>query len=177
MAPAGFPPPGAFVQPGTRMTSSGVPLAGWGIRFGGFLIDGVLLYIVQIILGAVLHRTHALRVTFAMTQSNGTVRHNSISLLVVILAGILFLIYGGVMIGSRGQTLGMMAVGIKAVSDPDGGPVGMGRAFGRAVVQILLSYTVVVGLISDLFPLWDAKRQTLQDKAVSTVVVRSRNAG
>jgi uncharacterized RDD family membrane protein YckC len=34
-----------------------------------------------------------------------------------------------------------------------------------------------VGLLDVLWPLWDAKNQTLHDKAVGTVVLRTRNAG
>jgi hypothetical protein len=37
-----------------------------------------------------------------------------------------------------------------------------------------LGIIVIPLLISDLAPLWDARRQTWQDKAVATVVVRSR---
>jgi uncharacterized RDD family membrane protein YckC len=36
---------------------------------------------------------------------------------------------------------------------------------------------VVLILLSDFWPLWDKKRQTLHDKAVGTVVVRSRSSG
>jgi uncharacterized RDD family membrane protein YckC len=87
-----------------------------------------------------------------------------------------FLAYGTLMIGARGQTLGMMAVGIKAVRAEDDSAVAMARAFGRSVVQVVLSYTVILILLSDFFPLWDAQRQTIQDKAARTLVVRSRGA-
>jgi uncharacterized RDD family membrane protein YckC len=165
-----FPPPGSFVTP------SGIPYAGWGIRLGGFLIDGVILYIVQVIIAAVLRHNNTLRVHFTMHPNNGNIRHGSISFLVFIIAAVLFVIYGMVMIGSRGQTVGMMAVGIKATRE-DGGVVSFGQAFARALVQVVMTYTVIVILLSDLWPLWDPKRQTLHDKAVKTVVIRSRSAG
>jgi uncharacterized RDD family membrane protein YckC len=152
-------------------------LAGWGIRLGGFVIDGVILYVFQFILGVLLHRNQTLRVHFTMTRTDGSVQHNSISLLVFLLAGLVYLAYGAIMIGGRGQTVGMMAVGIRAVRAEDDGPVGLGRALGRAVVQLVLSWTAIFGLLSGLFPLWDKRRQTLQDKAARTLVVRSRSVG
>jgi uncharacterized RDD family membrane protein YckC len=153
-----------------------VPYASWGIRLGGFLIDAVLLYVVQLIVGALLRHDNTLRVHFTMQPHNGSIKHGSISFLVFIITAIIFLIYGTLMIGGRGQTVGMLAVGIKAIRD-DGGVVHYGQALARAVVQLIMGYTVVVIALSDLWPLWDRKRQTLHDKAVQTVVIRSRATG
>jgi len=158
------------------MTPSGIPYASWGIRLGGFVIDFVLLYIVQVIFGVLLKHNNTLRVHFTMHPHNQAIKHGSFSFLALILAAVIFLIYGVVMIGSRGQTVGMMAVGIKATRD-DGGAVSYGQAFGRSLIQLIMSYTVVLILLSDFWPLWDKKRQTLHDKAVGTVVVRSRSSG
>ena len=57
------------------------------------------------------------------------------------------------------------------------GSVGYGKAFLRSLVALLLGYTVIVGILDVLWPLWDKKNQTLHDKAVGTVVLRTRNAG
>jgi uncharacterized RDD family membrane protein YckC len=156
---------------------SGAPLASWGIRLGGFVIDFIMLYLVNVILGAAFHRVHALRVDFAMTNhNNGTQQHFTFSFLVFIVSGLIFLVYGTLMIGGRGQSLGMMAVGVRAVRAIDEGPVGYAKAFGRTLLQVVLSWTFVLALLSGLWPLWDPKRQTLQDKAAGTVVIRSRSA-
>jgi uncharacterized RDD family membrane protein YckC len=55
--------------------------------------------------------------------------------------------------------------------------VSFGRAFGRALLEQVLRFTVVIWVLDMLWPLWDSKRQTLHDKAVGTVVIRTRNTG
>jgi uncharacterized RDD family membrane protein YckC len=169
-----FPPPGPFVDPSTPRSTGGLPLAHWGLRLGGFAIDGVLFVVVQRILQAILRHNNTLRVNWTMQRTGSVPQHLTLSFLAVLLAALIFVLYGTIMIGTRGQSLGMMAVGIKTVRAEDDATVGLGRALGRSVVQVLLTATVIIGLISDLFPLWDARRQTLQDKAVNTLVVRSR---
>ncbi len=47
----------------------------------------------------------------------------------------------------------------------------------RSLVQLVMAYTLIVGVLDVLWPLWDQKNQTLHDKAVGTVVLRTRNAG
>jgi uncharacterized RDD family membrane protein YckC len=64
------------------------------------------------------------------------------------------------------------------------GVLGYGRALARAVVEgvfrLIELLFVILGLIwllDMLFPLWDAKRQTLHDKVAGSVVLRLRPAG
>jgi hypothetical protein len=57
---------------------------------------------------------------------------------------------------------------IRLVSEETGQPIGMLMAFVRDICHILDSLICYVGW---LFPLWDAKRQTLADKIVKSVVV------
>ncbi len=172
--PPQFPPPGGFAQPGMKVSVTGQPLASWGIRVGGALIDGVIFAVLNFILQAAFHKSQTLRLHYVMTN-NGTTKTGSISFLVLILAAVIYLLYGTLMIGARGQTIGMMAVGIRAVRDVDGGPVGPGKAFVRSLAQLIMSWTFILILLSDLWPLWDAKRQTLQDKVVGSVVIRVRS--
>jgi uncharacterized RDD family membrane protein YckC len=178
MAPP--PPPMGYGQapvlpPGTKLSATGFPLAGWWARVGATVIDGVLLGIVNAIINAALRHNRTLRVHWTMTNTqNSTVTHYSFSFLALLIAGLVFLAYVTLMLAASGRTVGMMALGNKAVRANDDGAIGFGQALGRTIVQILLSYTVIVGLLSDLFPLWDARRQTLHDKAAGTVVIRSR---
>jgi uncharacterized RDD family membrane protein YckC len=74
-----------------------------------------------------------------------------------------------------GQTVGNRALGI-GVRDADSGePIGLGRGLLRWFVRALLYAALVVpGVVSDLFPLWDPRRQTIADKAARSVVVRLR---
>ena len=75
--------------------------------------------------------------------------------------------------GPRGATVGMRAVGIRCVRDLTFDQVGMGKSFLRLLVTWLLGIIWIGSLVDDLFPLWDPKRQTLHDKAVETVVLRT----
>jgi uncharacterized RDD family membrane protein YckC len=87
---------------------------------------------------------------------------------------VLAVIYAtGLIGGPRGQSVGMMAVGIRAVRDgtTDVSP-GYGKAFGRSLLEQILRFTVIVWILDMLWPLWDGKKQTLHDKAVRTVVLR-----
>jgi uncharacterized RDD family membrane protein YckC len=70
--------------------------------------------------------------------------------------------------GTTGQSIGKKVMNIRLVSEETGQPIGMLMAFVRDICHILDSLICYVGW---LFPLWDAKRQTLADKIVKTVVV------
>ncbi len=72
-----------------------------------------------------------------------------------------------------GQTVGNRAPGI-AVRDADTGePIGIGRGLLRWFIRALLYAALVLpGLLNDLFPLWDQRRQTIADKAARSVVIR-----
>jgi uncharacterized RDD family membrane protein YckC len=169
-SPPQFPPP-SFATPGA------MPYAGWGIRLGGWLIDAVILFLVRTIFGALLSHSNALVYRHTSVMTNGTVRHLRINFLVIILALIVGIVYATVMIAARGQTVGMMAVGIRAVCDPDFGQVGAGAALGRALMAEVLAVTVIGWFLDWLWPLWDKKNQTLHDKVAGTVVLRVRNTG
>jgi uncharacterized RDD family membrane protein YckC len=71
----------------------------------------------------------------------------------------------------------MMAVGVRVVRTETFSALGYGRAFFRSLVEELLRFTLIVWILDMLFPLWDRQKQTIHDKAVSTVVIRIRNAG
>jgi uncharacterized RDD family membrane protein YckC len=148
------------------------------LRLGGWLIDTVIFAVVQGVVAAILPKRGALVVHYTMSMHNGTTRHNHISFLAIIITVILAIIYATVLVGGRrGQTVGMMAVGVRCVTDAGGAQIGMGKAFGRALLEEVLRVTVIIWILDMLWPLWDKKRQTLHDKAVGSVVIRSRNAG
>jgi uncharacterized RDD family membrane protein YckC len=75
---------------------------------------------------------------------------------------------------ARGQTVGNMALGTKVVDANTGNPIGYGRAAIRAVVLLVLDLTLILGLLSILWPLWDRRNQTWHDKAANTLVIRLR---
>jgi uncharacterized RDD family membrane protein YckC len=72
--------------------------------------------------------------------------------------------------GKTGQSWGKKAVGISLVDETTGQPIGAGKAFLRDLAHFLDSIICYIGW---LFPLWDAKGQTLADKIVKTVVTKA----
>ena len=175
-AQTGYPPPGSFETP------SGAPYATWGIRVGGYLIDAVIFLVVLALFYLLFRHSHTLDVH--LMARKGTRRRN-FSAVPFLITGVLWIAYGTFLCGSpRGQTVGMMAVGVRAVRDESRGVLGYGRAFGRALVEgvfrlmeLLFFLLGLVWVLDMLFPLWDARRQTLHDKVAGSVVLRVRPPG
>lgn len=181
------PPPGRFPSsfPGAGYDNSQVvPYAGWGTRLGGYLIDVVIFIPVLVVLYIAFRHTHALEVHL-MVRRNGGHTRRSLSLLSPVITAVAFVVYATILCGgARGQTVGMMAVGVRVVRDEAHDVLGYGRAFWRAFVEqflrILGTVTLILGvlwLLDMLFPLWDSKKQTLHDKIVKTVVISVRPTG
>jgi uncharacterized RDD family membrane protein YckC len=171
-----------YAPTGSPGTADGVPYASWGIRVGGYLIDAVIFLVVLAIFILLFRRTHALDVHFMARRG---ARRRSFSSLPFLFTGVCYIAYGTLLCGSdRGQTLGMMAVGVRAVRDETLGVLGYGRALARAVfegvlrlINLLFFLLGLIWILDMLFPLWDKKRQTLHDKVAGSVVIRVRPAG
>jgi uncharacterized RDD family membrane protein YckC len=75
--------------------------------------------------------------------------------------------------GASGQTWGKKIAHIRVVRD-GGERLGYTRALIRWAVAIGLTILFIIpNLIDVLWPLWDAKRQALRDKAAGSIVVRA----
>lgn len=96
---------------------------------------------------------------------------NAIARPLGLLAGLAFIVlvfYNAYLNGSTGQSIGKKVVGLKVISDETGQPIGGGMGIVRHFAHIVDSLICYVGW---LFPLWDAKRQTIADKIMKTVVI------
>ncbi|MEI7033089.1 RDD family protein [Streptomyces pratensis] len=148
-------PYGAYPQqqPGQ---GGGMPeLAHWGLRFGGLIVDGLVMmvpYILVIIGGAV---GDAVGAILAVVGFLG------------LIAVAVWQLYQE---GTTGQTIGKKAVGIRLLRESDGRPLGFGMAFVRRLAHFLDSIACYIGW---LWPLWDQKKQTFADKVCSSVVVKA----
>ena len=169
--PPGYPPPGGTYPGGSYPGIDpmfGSPYASWGYRLGGWLIDFVLIAIVSRVLAAPFTKNVKITGTrhFHLFANGGG--------WALLIQTVIVLVYGMLMIGSsRGQTVGMMAVGIRCVGGEHEERVSYGRALGRAAFESLLAALLLVPWIIDmLWPLWDSRSQTLHDKVVGTVVLR-----
>jgi uncharacterized RDD family membrane protein YckC len=135
---------------------------------GGWLIDFVLIYVVLIVI----------ELPFRKRSTTTNAHHLHLlagqSVLALVIQAAVVIVYGAVLIGSpRGQTVGMMAVGIRCVGGEAGERVSYGRAAGRAAFEYLLAILLFIPWVLDmLWPLWDGRRQALHDKVVGTVVLR-----
>jgi uncharacterized RDD family membrane protein YckC len=168
------PPPGGYAG-GYGIAGGAPPYASWGARLGGWLIDAIILFVVQAILGRLFRPVHALTLHFETTRK-GVVHHTSFSFIALGITILIAIAYTTILCGGpRGQTVGMIAVGVRVVHDGTRGVVGYGPALGRSALEQVFRFTGVVWLVDMLFPLWDKKRQTLHDKIVRTVVIRVRN--
>jgi uncharacterized RDD family membrane protein YckC len=80
--------------------------------------------------------------------------------------------YEAFFVARLGATPGKMALGLKVVR-PDGGPVDLGRAFGRYFAKILSAMILGIGYIMVAF---DSEKRGLHDMICGTrVVKRSQN--
>jgi uncharacterized RDD family membrane protein YckC len=154
-------------------------LAGWWQRVGAALLDGL---IVGIPLGIVLAVVNAgFGTPHVVVTSSGTTitvrslqgsAHWVLLIAIALLAGAYMTYFNG---GGTGQTPGNRAPGIAVRDIETGATIGLGRGVIRWLVRALLyACFVVPGLLNDLFPLWDPRRQTLADKAARSVVIRIR---
>jgi len=155
--PPGWAPP---PPPGWAPPPPGPPsgqLADWGQRALGYLIDaafGIGIVIVGFI-----------------TASIAAIAVSSLGLLIGVIAYVASFAYWIIQLikqGRTGQTVGMKVIGLKLINENTGQTVGGGTAVLRALAHFVDSLMCYVGWF---FPLWDAKRQTIADKVVGTVVV------
>jgi uncharacterized RDD family membrane protein YckC len=134
-APQGGPPPGA--------------LAGFWIRFGSALIDGILLGVVASVL------------TFGGDAGTST--------------GLQFLLAGAYFIflhsTKAGQSLGQRVCGIRLVDAKAGAQVTPASAAVRFLMSYVSGFALLLGY---LWMLWDPMKQTWHDKVAGTLVVYSR---
>lgn len=78
--------------------------------------------------------------------------------------------YEAFFVNKMGATPGKMALGLKVVR-PNGGPVDLGRAFGRYFAKILSGIILCIGYIMVAF---DAEKRGLHDMICDTRVVKVR---
>ena len=142
---------------------AGLPLAGIGRRFLGYLIDGVVLSLAYLVLSSIFTST----TTVLTTTGSVTVRTGSPladALLLIIEAAYFTLLWS-----RQGASLGQMAMGVKVVDASTGGRVGQTQALVRFVGYIVSGIVIFIGFIWAFF---DARKQGWMDKMANTLVVR-----
>src|SRR3989344_9050677 len=135
--------------------------AGFWRRFLATFLDGIILMVVNLLIGVVT----GLVLGLTGVDSNSTVYIMVMSVINILNYLVMFSYYV-YFIGSRGQTVGKMIMGIKVMKF-DGSNPSYVSAFLREVVGKLLSSIVL--LLGYLWMLWDSKKQTWHDKIAGTV--------
>jgi len=145
-------------------TEAGVlELASIGRRFGAMWVDSFVLVALFI--------PFSIAAGMAAAAAGKAEPGRGFNFLVMALVAAIWFVYEGLMLSSRGQTLGKMAVGIKVVT-PEGRDISGGQAWGRALArQVFFSYLSVV---DDLPALFTRQKTAIHDMAATTRVVRSR---
>ena len=159
--PVGFPsypPPASPSSLGDALGpgQASYPLASYGARAGGFLLDLLIVWAAMIAIGVLL-----------------AVLRAGVLILVVYLGPVL---YTWLMIGKGGgQTLGMRAAAVRCIDATTGGQVSLGKALGRSLAFAVFFILPIIGPLLDLlWPAWDTKVQTLHDKMAGTVVISAK---
>src|SRR5581483_5377936 len=140
--------------------------AGFWIRFGARILDGILLAIVNFIISiVVMGGTAAVFAGGRSTAANGAVIGAQLMLWAIQIG--IALGYETFMIGRFGATLGKMACRIQVVT-ADGAPVSYPRALGRYFATWVSSLTCAIGYIIAAF---DSEKRALHDHICGTRVV------
>src|SRR5690349_16247654 len=184
----GYPPPphqGGYGYP----PSQAGPVAAlpkeaytpWLTRVLAWLIDSVPIFIVYGIGWLLLLGT---RETACITDSSEynlgefcATGASTLGQISIVITGIIALIYWvwnlGYRQGTTGSSIGKSIMKFKIVNEKTGQPVGFGMSFLREVIYWVAAGLCfgVLWLVAVLFPLWDAKRQTLVDKILTHVAL------
>jgi uncharacterized RDD family membrane protein YckC len=169
--PYGTPQPGHGQPPAPGAAGGYVPdqpghykgrtLANWPQRVGAYLIDNLIASI-PAFLAIIL---------FSGTQPGETPSAGAglVAFLLYLVSLGLWIYNRSILMGRTGQSWGKQVLNLRLVRMADGQPMGGGMAFVRDLVHILDGLLCYLGF---LWPLWDARRQTLfGDKIMNTVVL------
>src|SRR5579871_14714 len=166
LSPPG-PPATSYSLPGPPLPS-GVTYAQWGDRVVGYIIVSL---IVGAVMGVLYLALGSIMVAAAGSSASGAICCVMIALFPVstLLVGLYNRVY---LVAQRGSSIGQGIMHLKVV-DINGNLLTMGTATIRLLAQVGLSFLPMVGPLLDLlWPLWDERRQTLHDKAVSSFVLK-----
>lgn len=84
-----------------------------------------------------------------------------------VLVGLAYIVWNyGYKQGTTGSSIGKGIMKFKVVGEATGQPIGFAMSFVRQLAHFLDAIICYIGF---LFPLWDAKRQTIADKVMKTV--------
>ena len=154
-----------YQNPGSQIFTDSPQLAygSFWERLGASIIDGLILLVPTFFIG--LATGHSM-----FTSYRGGLFTYYASVDNWISIAVNWLYYALMESGPMQATLGKRALGLKVVSDKDGGRISFGQATGRYFGKIISMLILCIGY---LMVLWDEKKQALHDKMASTLVVKA----
>jgi uncharacterized RDD family membrane protein YckC len=168
----GFPPPpppgSTYPGYGYSTAPGGAALASTGRRFGGLVIDALLVAIPAVLIGM---GTGAYRTTRTCDVNGdcGTGYHFSTNWAVDLAALVIGMAYSAYFVGMRCQSIGHRVTGIKVVDVDTGGPIGAGRGAVRWLVMGVTGALCTLGYWSPFFD--SQRRQGWHDKATKAIAL------
>ena len=153
-----------FVQKlaeGAQLRTGPLNYAGFWIRFGAVFLDGIIMWIVNMVLAVIggLSFGQALGIQPKPLDARLAI--------IFILQMCIPMIYEIIMIGKYGATVGKMACNIKVVT-AEGGKVSYLRSIGRHFAKFLSAIICLIGYIMAGF---DEEKRALHDRICNTRVV------
>lgn len=166
MPPGAAPPPSAWQGPPIEDgPAPGVRFGGFGARLVGYIVDGMIQFVVIILLSIILGAIGIGAASADATALAGATLAVWFGLLILIP-----LLYFPYFWANGGQTPGMRLVRIRVVRDADGGPVGWGPALLRLVGYWISAMVVYIGF---LWVFVDRRRRGWFDLIAGTVVIEA----
>jgi uncharacterized RDD family membrane protein YckC len=173
------PPPAGGHAPPIRASQAYTP---WANRVGAFLIDNLPFAIILGVGWLVLQNSYQ-SACLIETRPIDAVEvcdtgYSTLGLTVFPVTALLGLVYllwdYGYRQGRTGSSIGKSVLNFQVVSEKTGAPIGFGMSVLRQLAHLVDGVIFGIGY---LLPLWDAKRQTLADKIMSTVCLPLETTG
>jgi uncharacterized RDD family membrane protein YckC len=174
--PAPYGPPAPYGQPaygppgyGPPTLPPGVAYASWGLRALAYLVDVLLL------VGCVIPGIVGIGVAASMAGPEGGFTPALAVAIVLLLGGlgVWFFNYCWTQ-GKRGQSWGKRVVGVHFVREYDLQPPGGGVGIAKYALRSALGNATcgLYSVVTCLWPLWDDRKQTVDDKILHSLVVQ-----
>jgi uncharacterized RDD family membrane protein YckC len=143
--------------------------AGFWIRVVAYIVDAIILWIIQLpislVLGVVMGMASA---AAGDDPSQSLMIVIPIQILNIAISILIPLLYSVIFIVKKGATPGKMAVGIKVINADGNEKISVGKAFGRYFAKILSWIIFGIGFIMIAF---DDQKRGLHDRICKTLVV------
>jgi uncharacterized RDD family membrane protein YckC len=146
----------------------------WVVRVLAWVIDAIPYLVITVIGVGIEAGTRQTLCAATTTEydigpycATGNTTFGLVVFLASLVIGLAYLVWNyGYRQGRTGSSIGKSVMSFKVVSELTGQPIGFGKSVVRQVAHVIDSLICSVGY---LFPLWDAKRQTIADKITRTV--------